>query len=274
MMDQFMMGIGFEERMKQMAERMKKGEMVMPPRQEYTPFILGPRSALSAGILYEHMLKKVAPYAMKGAIWYQGEAEDASGMQDIYDEIMKTLILSWRKLWGKEFPFFQVELAPFGSRFRNGAKKYDLMRHMQRNAVKSLPDAYDCCIMDAGDEINIHVRKKKPVGERLALLALKHAYGFDILADSAEVKEAVRKEDRVEITFENAGDGMYTTDDLSPLFKVLADDLEVQPKIEVANDQVILTAPEFVKAGKIHVEFAELNYCVDTLYNSAGIPTF
>lgn len=251
------------------------GPRTPPPPADYMPYAPGPRSAVRPGGLYESMLQKVAPYGVRGIVWYQGEDDDFRGWASFYDESMRTLIKSWRKLWGKELPFLQVELAPFRGQGPTAAKAYPTMRAMQRAAADTLPGVHNVCIMDAGDPINIHVRKKKPVGQRLALLARKYVYGeTGLLADSPRCTGAGRDGDRVCIRFQDAGSGLVLKGDAGSVLQVLADGEPLSLAVFVTGSQMVLAAEGFRRAQGIHIEFAEMNYCQCPLFNSAGLPAF
>jgi len=241
----------------------------------YTPFMPGPRACIRPAGLYENILCNIAPYGIRGAVWYQGEDDDFRGWVDFYDESMKTLIGSWRKLWGFEMPFFQVELAPFQGSGFNGAKDYPKMRTMQRAAADALPGVRNICIMDAGHITNIHVRKKQPVGERLALLARKYVYGEEnLLADSPRAVEACREGNAVRVRFDYAGDGLTVHGDMDAVLEITVDGEAVAASVETAGSELILRADAFADAREITVKFAEQNFCVDPLYSSAGLPAF
>lgn len=103
MLDALMMGGSPELLQKQRPPR---------PPEGFSPFEPGPKAAVRPTGLYENILRRVAPYGVRGVIWYQGEDDDARGWHAFYDESMKALIQSWRRLWKRELPFLQVELAP------------------------------------------------------------------------------------------------------------------------------------------------------------------
>lgn len=273
-MDRFMMGIGLLEFFKNMPEEM--------PPVTYTPYLYGPRSINAPGQLFEHMLKKVAPYALRGFIWYQGEEDDMVERQFIYGELMKTLILSWRKLWKEDLPFLQVELAPYhGPAERVAAKDWPEMRRQQHRVTKELKDVHDICIMDSGHPYNIHVRKKKPVGERLALLARKYVYGEpNLLADSPELSQAERNGDEIILTFAGTGNGLALIEKpeekgaLEDVVSIEADGKKAQAEISIRDSRMILKSPAFRKAREIEIRFCELDYCTDPLFGSTGLPVF
>jgi len=245
------------------------------PSPEYNPWTPGPAAAIRPGGLYENMLKKVAPFPVRGVIWYQGEDDDGRGWQRFYDESMKTLIGSWRKLWEEDLPFLQVELAPFeGTEFGN-ANDFALIREMQRKAADETAGVYNACIMDAGDRVNIHPRNKKPAGERLALLARRYVYGeTDLLADSPRYRDASRTCCAVRLRFENSGGGLYLDGELGDALFVFADGAPVAPAVSASGDTLVLTHPSFERAGVIRISFAQQNYCRCPLFNSAGLPAF
>ena len=168
-----------------------------------------------------------------------------------------------------------MELASFGDKYFNGAKAYFTMREKQRAAASALPGVHNVCILDAGDEVNIHVRKKRPVGERLALLARKYVYGeTSLLADSPQCTGGVREGDTLRLSFQNAGDGLMLRGSLEGLLRVTADGKPVSPAAAVEGSQLVLTAGELAGAGSVQVQFAQVNYCQMPLFGSTGLPAF
>lgn len=243
----------------------------------YSPYMPGPKSAVRPAGLYENILKKIHPFAVRGVIWYQGEDDDARGWQNFYAESMKSLIQSWRDLWGRELPFLQVELAPFAQGV--GMKQnYPMIRAQQRLAADMLPNVHNVCIMDSGDPANIHVRKKQPVGERLALLARKYVYGEpDLLADSPRLIRSERCGNEVKLYFSHTGDGLHTRNtalSALPALNVAADNHAVEPNVQLDGNALLLRHDAFASSAQIVVQFAEENYCEVTLCNSADLPVF
>lgn len=264
--DRFMMG-------EDMSEFFRNFDPSKLPPVDFAPYNPGPRSIVRPGGLYENMLKKVAPYSIRGVIWYQGEDDDARNWADFYDESMVTMINSWRKLWGWDFPFYQIELAPFQGISFNGAKKYALMRHLQHEASERLKDVTDICILDAGDRMNVHPRRKKMVGERLGRIVMKHTYGDDSLtADCPVMKEAVRNNDEIAISFENAAEGMVINGNIHMWMTVRTEGRDIAYEADVKGN--VLTLHGDFRDRKIRIEYCETNYCEAVLYNSEGNPAF
>ncbi|MBQ9425884.1 MAG: hypothetical protein IJU42_08080 [Erysipelotrichaceae bacterium] len=265
--DRFMMG-------EDMSEFFKNFEnMPRPDISVWSTYPLAPRSATRPAGVYEMMLKRVAPYAIRGVIWYQGEDDDARGWQDFYDESMITMIRCWRKLWGFDFPFYQVELPPFEGVGMTGAKDYALIRHQQAKAAVSLDDVYDVCILDAGEKLNIHPRHKKIVGERLGRIVMKHTYGDESLtADCPIFEKAERKDDEILIRFSNCADGLAEKGNLRDRLFIKSGEKDLDYEYEIRGDVLRMKAQLPVAA--VSVEYCETNYCPAVLFNSEGNPLF
>ncbi len=242
------------------------------PVLDYAPYAPGPRSVVRPAGLYENMLCNVAPYAIRGFIWYQGEDDDARDWVDFYDVSMITMINCWRKLWKQDLPFYQIELAPFSGAGATAAKRYNDLRHKQEKAAASLKEVYDVCILDAGEEYNIHPRHKKIVGQRLAGIVMKHSYGDDsLVADCPRITKAVRKEN-IEISFDNTADGLMLKGDLKECLKVSSQGKQLAYEAAVDKDKLIISTD--MSKDKIEVQYCETNYCVAVLYNSEANPVF
>jgi len=264
--DRFMMG-------EDMSEFFKNFDPSKLPPVDFEPYNPGPRSIVRPAGLYEQMLKKTAPYAIKGVVWYQGEDDDAREWVDFYDESMKTMVACWRKLWGWTFPFFQIELAPFQGVGVTGAKKYDVLRHKQHQAAEETEDMYDVCILDAGEQFNIHPRHKKIVGERLGRIVMKHVYGDkSLVADCPELEKAEKTGNTVTLSFENRADGLKVRGCLRSALKVMTDNEPVEYDAEINADKLIITGQFDNK--KVRIEYCEANYAPAILFNSENNPVY
>ena len=120
-------------------------------------------------ILFKKMLSPVLPYNIRGAIWYQGEAN--VGNYEEYNELFPAMIEDWREKWGYDFPFYYVQIAPFN--YEDGKLSYEL-RDVQRKSLKTKNTGM-VVTMDIGEANDIHPANKQDVGNRLALLALDNA---------------------------------------------------------------------------------------------------
>ncbi len=264
--DRFMMG-------EDMSEFFRNFDPSKLPPVDFAPYNPGPRSIVRPAGLYEQMLRKTAPYAIKGVVWYQGEDDDAREWVDFYDESMKTMVACWRKLWGWTFPFFQIELAPFRGVGATGAKKYDVLRHKQNKAAQETEEMYDVCILDAGEEYNIHPRHKKIVGERLGRIIMKHVYGDDsLVADCPEFREAVREGNEITLSFDNRAAYLKVRGCLRGALKVTINDEPVEYDADIDTDKLIIRGRFDNK--KVRIEYCEANYAPAVLFNSEGNPVY
>jgi sialate O-acetylesterase len=239
-----------------------KGEDASPPGT----LPMGPKYYNRPAGLWETMLKEAAPYGIRGVLWYQGE-EDADSRSDFYDKSLAALIGSWRELWGEDFPFLIVQLAPL-LRWLTPAKNFPQLRDNQMAAAKSIPGVFIACVMDAGEPLNAHPRNKRPVGERLALLARGKVYRENILCQSPEMIAAQRKGSILSFVFENAGDGLRLTGSLPLMIDgVLITGVE-------ARDDTVTVTTDGLPSSPVTVYFAWENFCEVKLFNSAGLPAF
>lgn len=156
--------------------------------------------------LYENMLVNVAPYTCRGVLCYRGESDEFH--PEIYDQVLAVLIRNWRDLWHDELPFLMVQLAPFGAWLQNGSDAYPTLRDRQARAARDIPGVWLTSSSDSGMEWDIHPKHKRPIGERLALLALGHIYGRDILCDAAEFESVKWEDGKRTLTF-SYGDGLH-----------------------------------------------------------------
>ena len=153
-------------------------------------------------VLFNGMLAPVVPYAMKGVIWYQGEAN--AGKPEAYADRFQALIRDWRRQWGLgEFPFLFVQLAPIGG------ESYSRLRDAQRQALAT-PNTAMAVSVDT--DSGLHPLNKRPVGERLALAARALAYGEKIEYSGPLPERATISAGTVQVKFSHAGTGLATVD--------------------------------------------------------------
>ncbi len=123
--------------------------------------------------MFNGMVAAVQPYAIRGALWYQGESNGDEGVS--YFHKMRAMVTGWRATWKqRDFPFYFVQLANFQKPTDNpaGGDGYANLRDAQLKAMKEIPNTGMACIIDIGEANDIHPRNKFDVGNRLALLGL------------------------------------------------------------------------------------------------------
>lgn len=226
------------------------------------------------GSLYEHMVKTIAPYGIRGFLWYQGESDDDTpGMNVYYKNMLSGLISDWRTLWKDDtLPFMIVQLPGFGTWMDNDRpNEYPIIRQCQQETADTVANVHLCSISDAGEQLDIHPKNKKVVGERLALLARKYAYGEDILADAPRMESVTREKNVVMITWTNAGDGIKAEGDVIECLHVFAGEEEKAYTFAAEGNKLILNVEQAVE-DSLKVKFAKTSWYLVNLYNSAGIP--
>jgi sialate O-acetylesterase len=158
------------------------------------------------GALYNAMISPLVGVAMRGAIWYQGEGNAIVKKKgDLYDKKMQALVQGWRKVWGaSDFPFYFVQLPPCSY----GVGRLEAIWEAQLLASRSITNCGMAVTTDLGDLKNIHPKKKKDVGERLARWALAKDYGRDIVFSGPLYKGFEVKDDAIVVSFDYAESGL------------------------------------------------------------------
>lgn len=237
---------------------------------------IGPWHMYRPSGLYHQMLEKVIPYSIKGAIWYQGESDSCHA--DLYGELLENMIKCWREKWGDEFPFLFVQLAPFELWLDCTGDHYPEVRHQQELVAKRVPGTGMISIMDLGMYEDIHPKRKKEVGERLALLARGVVYGEEILCHSPELLSGEMLQDSmcVKLYFAHTGDGLELRGDDAENIMLGGFEVEVDGKpcgfdIELQKENILINLAHKA-VNSCRVKFAWKNYVKVNLFNSAGLP--
>ena len=221
-------------------------------------------------VLYNGMLRPIIPFSCRGVIWYQGEANVERPLQ--YRKLFPSLIKNWRQDWGKaDLPFYYVQLAPF--RYRSEPLPIALLREAQFQTL-AVPNTAMVVTMDVGNPNSIHPKRKKPVGERLALVALAKDYGRSAIVYSGpEYTDFEIETNQVRLRFKHVGDGLASRDG-KPLshFTIAGKDKQFYPATAQIDGQTIL-----VQSAKVNqpvaVRFAWGNADEPNLMNKEGLPS-
>jgi sialate O-acetylesterase len=224
--------------------------------------------------LYNAMIHPFVPFAMKGAIWYQGESNMGEGM--LYAEKMKALIQGWRTVFNNpDLGFYYVQLAPFDY----GEWPYTLpdFWEIQGAVEKLLPKTGQVIINDTVDDYkDIHPPRKQLVGERLALLALNRTYGrTNVVGTSPELDKMVLSGRVVELHIKNAR-SLRTRDGESPNWFELAGEDGVFHKANamfaprISGPVIMLTSPDVAKP--VAVRHGWHHMALPNVINEGGLP--
>ena len=217
------------------------------------------------GILFARMLKPVMPYTVKGAIWYQGES-NVGNYRD-YNTLFNGMIQDWRAHWGKEFPFYFAQIAPFQY---SPASNAPGLRDAQRKTLKTTPKTGMAILMDIGEKEDIHPKNKQDVGERLALLALAKDYGYDLVSSGPLYKSHEVFPTYIEVDFDEKGTGLMHKTILED-FEIAGEDGVFHPaQARIVNNKVRVSAQKV--SNPKEVRYAWKNWTSGTLFNKEGLP--
>lgn len=231
---------------------------------------VGPMDPKRPGGLYPTMLQTIVPYAARGVIWYQGESDEVLPGQ--YALLFTQMVRCWRDTWGTELPFLTVQLAPFRQWLSSTGEHYPELRRQQEIASKTIPRLWMASIMDAGEEDDIHPKRKLPVGERLALLARGKVYDeYTLLCEPPEAAEAEWAADRVRVLFSHTGDGLRCAGSVPAGLRLVLDGEETDYRAEIKGDSLILYSDKIGPAQRAQILYAWRDYVQADLYNSAGL---
>jgi sialate O-acetylesterase len=229
-----------------------------------------PRHANSPSVLYNAMIAPIIPYAIKGAIWYQGESN--AGRAYAYRKLFPTMIQNWRDDWKQgDFPFLFVQLAPWIAANDKSDQTWAELREAQLLTTRNLKNTGMAVITDVGDPHDIHPRKKAPVGARWALAARALAYGEKI-EYSGPVYESMKIEgDKVILSFNHVGKGLEAKGEMLQGFTVAGEDRMFHPaEAEIKGDKVVVRSDKVVKP--VAVRYGWSNNPTVNLWNKDGLP--
>lgn len=149
------------------------------------------------------MVAPLVGYSFRGALWYQGESN--AGQPEAYRWVLGSMIKSWQKAWGKEFPFIIVQLPRFMARKPDLAVEdggWPRIRESMEWIADNVPGAMMSVNIDLGEEKDIHPKDKLPVGERLAYVALQRVYKSLAVGEAPRVVKAERQGDAFVLTYD------------------------------------------------------------------------
>ena len=218
--------------------------------------------------LYHGMIHPVLPFALRGAIWYQGESN--AGRASEYRALFSAMITQWRQAFGQgDVPFYWVQLANFKTD-KPDSGAWPLLREAQTQTL-ALPATGQAIAIDIGNPDDIHPRNKQEVGRRLALIAMSQAYG-QTMDDSGPVfLRANPEKNRLRIEFAHAVTGLIARDKPLQSFEVAGADGVYRPATaDIEGDTVVVRAAEV--PAPVAVRYAWSNSPEANLFNGAGLP--
>lgn len=228
-----------------------------------TPVEWGPTEPARA---FNSMIHPIIGYNIAGTLWYQGESNVGS---TVYDKTFEALIKSWRTLWKKDFPFYFVQLSPYN--YEESDFGGVEIRNAQRKILNQVSNTRMVVTSDISTIDDIHPKDKKPVGVRLANLALAYHYKtYDALVNSPLYRNISVKKQTVTIQFDYA-EGLYFNNKKMSLFEVAGEDGIFYPaKAKIINETVEVKSKEV--AHPKMVRFAWGNTIQSNLFNKSNLP--
>jgi sialate O-acetylesterase len=248
-------------------------------------------------VLYNGMIAPLLNYRIRGAIWYQGESN--TGNAFAYRTLFPMMIQDWRTHWNQpDFPFYFVQLAPFTPiRKEPGPSSWALLRESQLVTEQKLPNTGMAVITDYGDEADIHPTPKKPVGDRLALIARAKTYGEKVEYSGPLYKGLSVQGNKAVLSFDHVGGGLVSEEMVptrerkgktgqvlaawrakkdtegAPLigFTVCGKDQVFHPaKAEIVGQTVVVTCDAVPEPVAVRYGWADHPLC--NLFNRDGLP--
>jgi hypothetical protein len=218
--------------------------------------------------LYNGMISPIAPYGIRGAIWYQGEANRRNPVR--YAEVFPAMIADWRKTWGQgDFPFYFVQIAPFN--YGGDKGQAPMVRESQRLTLAT-PGTGMVVTADIGDPADIHPTNKQEVGRRLALWAKAKTYGQRDLVHSGPLYKSMRlKGSSVRLMFDHVGSGLELREDASRHFIIAGADKRFHFADAVVEGDTIIVSSDAVKRPKA-VRYGWTAAGAPNLFNREGLP--
>ena len=222
-------------------------------------------------VLYQGMIEPLAPLAISGALWYQGEANADRAVQ--YQTLLPAMIGDWRALFAQgDFPFYIVSLPAFMHHQDKPTESgWAELREAQAMVARNVKNSAVAITIDTGDPDNIHPADKKIVGERLAYCALAQHYGEKIPFQGPSFKSLEHLSGALKIHFDHADGGLIVKGERLGEFAVAGKDHRWHwADAKIDGDTVVVSSPDVAEPEA--VRYAWQSFPSATLYNAAGLP--
>ena len=223
---------------------------------------------VNAAATYNAMIYPITNFTIAGVIWYQGEAN--VGTASTYQLLFSTMINSWRKAWQKDFPFYFVQIAPYGGYGNNISAA--LLKEAQTKTT-ALPKTGVVVVNDLVADVNdIHPKNKKDVGIRLANYALAETYGKkEISYKSPTYKNMKPEKGKIRVYFDDAGSGLVSKNGPPSEFYIAGEDKIFMPaSAKIDGNTVVVWNKNIQKP--VAVRFGFTNSSMPNLFNKEGLP--
>ncbi|GEP43356.1 sialate O-acetylesterase [Brevifollis gellanilyticus] len=244
-----------------------KAEGKPAPRAPRNPLVVRERKG-NVGGLFNGKIAPLIPYAIRGALWYQGEANSNGEKANFYQHQLPLLVKDWRTRWGYEFPMAWVQLPNFSA---NRGEGWMLVREAMLKSVQNVTKSGMAVTLDIGEAKDIHPKNKQMVGHRLAQWALATVYEKpNASSGPLPVKHEVKGSEII-VTFDHVANGLELKSATTSGFVIAGEDKAWHPaEARVEGNSVILSSKAVPAPLAARYAWAELPDV--TLWNSAGLP--
>ena len=224
-------------------------------------------------LCYNAMINPLIPFAFRGILWYQGEANEGRAFQ--YRKAFPLLINDWRQKWNDQgIPFYFVQLATFTTQGNsNEGCPWAELREAQALTLR-LPNTGMCVTTDIGNPKDIHPVNKQDVGKRLAALALNNLYKKKMVCKGPTYKSMEVKGNEIILSFDNTGSGLFTPDKDGHIkgFEIAGKEQVFHTARAVIKNNTILVSGDKVE-HPVAVHFGWIGDASDNnLFNKEGFP--
>ena len=251
------------ERWRGLAEK-ARAEGKPAPRRPKDPVATRARQG-GLGGLFNGKIAPLIPFAVRGVLWYQGEANSDPSKAVYYQYQLPLLIADWRARWGSDLPFAWVQLPNFGGPGRD----WPVVREAMLKTLKT-PKTGMAITIDIGEEKDIHPKNKQDVGKRLALWALADVYGRKDVVGSGPLPAGSEIKGReIVVSFRHAA-GLKSAGDVEG-FTIAGEDRQwKQARARIDGERVVVSSPDVEKPAAVRYGWSNFPRC--TLMNGAGLP--
>ena len=245
---------------------------ILIPKENIAPGINYASMQNQPGVLFNAMIAPILPYNIKGVIWYQGESNVPQHKE--YRTLFPSLINGWRKRWKQpELPFLFAQLSSYNPQITEPVlSDWAYLREAQSYELQ-LPQTGMVVTIDVGDRTDLHPKRKKEVGNRLALNAFKIAYGFKDVINTGPAYLLSKKEGKsIHLLFRNTGSGLMIKGERLLGFSIAGADKNFVAADAVIKGEIVIVSNPAV-AEPVYVRYAWSNAPLEAnLFNREGLP--
>lgn len=234
--------------------------------------LLGPKNKNRPSGLFHTMVEPIMPYGIRGILWYQGESDATHA--HLYYDLCRGVIECFRDKWKTELPFLMVQLAPFDHwLWVPNANGFAVVRQQQDRVAHDVHGCYLTSTMDCGMFDDIHPKRKRPVGERLALLAFDKVYGIPTLSEPPEPDFLIIRPGRIRLHFRHAEGGLSLKGAVCHGLAITQPPINMADICVCTEGEALLIQGDFSFSDcEVTIDYAMTGYVEGNLFNQSGIP--